>query len=117
MLEGVITAFGTFFMVVVIFALTYLFTRYVGGSQRMKKYAGSAHYITMLDQMILGQESSVALVKISGRVFFLGITGKQISLLTELSDEEFYDLPSPEVEGNMGTDFRDIISRLRDRKK
>lgn len=70
-----------------------------------------------MDQIPLGQESSAALVKISGRIFLLGITGQNVNLLTELKDDELLELSVPESTNYAGAAFKDVIERLKDRKK
>lgn len=82
------------------------------------RYAGgSARYISIMDQTLLGQESSVALVNISGRVFLIGITGQNVNLLTELREDELTELSIPESANYAGAAFKDVIERLKDRKK
>lgn len=118
MLQSIITAISTLLIVVAILFLTYIFTKYVGTKMSAGRYAGgNSRYISVIDQTMLGQESSVALVRISGRVFLLGITGQNVNLLTELKDDELTELSVPEGSGYAGTAFRDVIDRLKDRKK
>lgn len=120
MLQSVVTAIGTLIIIVAILFLTYICTKYIGNRMNAGGYgyAGQkARYISLMDRMMVGQESSVALVKISGRVFLLGITGDNVNLLMELKEDELTEIPAP-VNGNYtGTAFKDVIERLKDRKK
>ena len=118
MLQSIITAVTTLLIVVAILFLTYIFTKYVGTKMSVGRYAGgSSRYIRVMDQTLLGQESSVALVNISGRVFLLGITGQNVNLLTVLRDDELTELSAPENANYAGAAFKDVIERLKDRKK
>ncbi len=117
MLEGVVTAFGTLLVIIVILYLAYICTKYIAKSARFKQFSGGSRFIAVVDQVILGQDSSVVVAKVSGRVFLLGITSNQISLLTELNSEEFPDLPESGLSPGQGVDFKDIIGKIRDRKK
>ena len=83
MLEGLFTAFGTLLVIIVILYLAYIATKYVGKGVGFRQYLGSSRHITMIDQVVLGQGMSVAVVKVSERVFLLGVTSNQIYLLAE----------------------------------
>ena len=118
MLQSIATAIGTLLIVVVLLFLTYICTKYIGTRMSVGRYAGgSSRYISVMDQIPLGQESSAALVKISGRIFLLGITGQNVNLLTELKDDELLELSVPESTNYAGAAFKDVIERLKDRKK
>lgn len=118
MLQSVITAIGTLVIIVVILFLTYICTKYIGNRMSLGGYTRqNARYISIIDRVMVGQESSVALVRVSGRVFLLGITGDNVNMLTELEQDELIEIPAP-VNGNYtGTAFKDVIERLKDRKK
>jgi len=117
MLEGVATAIGTLFIIVIILYLAYVCTKYIGKSARLRQFGGSSRHIAVIDQMILGQDSSVAIVKVQDRVLLLGITSDQISLLTELEDDGSFTFPEMGTTAGQGIDFKDIIDKIRDRKK
>lgn len=117
MFQGIVTAFGTLLVVIVILYLTYICTKYIGKTMGVKGMRGNSRYIKMLDQIVLGQESSIALIKISERVLLIGITSGQVTVLTEVEENELIPLPFPETEGGSSMDFKDIIERLKDRKK
>lgn len=118
MLQSIATAIGTLLIVVAILFLTYICTKYIGIRMSVGRYTGgSSRYISIVDQTLLGQESSVALVRISGRIFLLGITGQNVNLLTELKEDELTELSVPESTNYAGAAFKDVIERLKDRKK
>ena len=119
MLQSVITAIGTLLIIVVILFLTYICTKYIGNRMSLGGYGGqNARYISIVDRVLVGQESSVALVKVSGRMFLLGITGENVNMLTELTEDELTEIPSvPESTNYASAAFKDVIERLKDRKK
>lgn len=118
MLQSVITAIGTLVIIVAILFLTYICTKYIGNRMSLGGYGGqSARYISVIDRIMVGQESSVALVRVSGRVLLLGITGDNVNLLTEIDKDELTELPAPENVNYTGAAFKDVIERLKDRKK
>ena len=47
----------------------------------------------------------------------MGITNDNINLLTEIKEEELTELSLPEVENSAGAAFKDMMDRLKDRKK
>ena len=118
MMQSILTAIGTLLIVVAILFLTYICTKYIGTKMSVGRYAGgSSRYVSVIDQTLLGQESSIALVKISGRIFLLGITGQNVNLLTELREDELTELSVPESTNYASAAFKDVIERLKDRKK
>ena len=117
MLEGLFTAFGTLLVIIVILYLAYIATKYVGKGDGFRQYLGSSRHITMIDQVVLGQGMSVAVVKVSERVFLLGVTSNQISLLAEFEDGEWLERPSVDTDIAGSLDFKDIISKIKDRKR
>lgn len=118
MLKSIVTGFGTLLIIIAIFYLTYICTKYIGNKMGTGRYAGgTSRYLSVVDRMFLGQESSVALVRVSDRIFLVGITNDNINLLTEVREEELSELSVPEVENNAGAVFKDVIDRLKDRKK
>lgn len=119
MLQGIISAVGTLLMIIIILVLAYLCTRYLGKGVRPLGAGTASRYLKVIDRVYLGQESSVALVQMSDRIFFLGITGEQVSLLTEVREEELSEFSFPDVQnGNLGTAaFKDVMDRMKNRKK
>ena len=66
MLQSVITAIGTLLIIVVILFLTYICTKYIGNRMSLGGSGGqNARYISIVDRVLVGQESSVALVNVS----------------------------------------------------
>lgn len=118
MIQSIVTGLGTLLIIIAILFLTYIVTKYIGNRMGVGRYAGgTSHYLGIVDRMFLGQESSVALVRVSGRIFLVGITNDNINLLTEIREEELTEVSLPEAENSAGAVFKDVMERLKDRKK
>lgn len=117
MLEGLITALGTLLVIIVILYLAYIVTKYVGKGSGFRRYAGNSRHITMIDQIVLGQGMSVAIIKVADQIFMLGVTTNQITLLAEFMDGDWLYQPSMDAEPMLGLDFKDVISKIKDRKR
>lgn len=118
MIQSIVTGLGTLLIIIAILFLTYIVTKYLGNRMGAGRYAGgSSHYLGLVDRMFLGQDTSVALVRVSGRIFLVGITSDNINLLTEIREEELTEVSVPEVENTAGAAFKDMFERLKDRKK
>lgn len=81
---SVLTAF---LAVVAILGGCYFFTRLL--AKRLSPgYGGGTGRMKVLDCLVMGPNKSLSIVKIGGRFFLLGIAAEQISLLTELTEED-----------------------------
>lgn len=104
-------AIATLIVVVLIIYGSYIASKYIG--KGLSKNS-SSRYMRLIDQITMGQDRHVAIIQVSGRYFLVGITAGQISVLSELQDEELFPL-SPEDDGTAGTiDFKAMIERLGD---
>ena len=69
-MPGVFTGFVTFLMAAVIIYLSYLCSKYMGkGMVRTSR----SRYMRMLDQMIVGQNRTLAVVQAGDRYLLLGV--------------------------------------------
>lgn len=115
MWDGIVTAIGTILIVGVILYITYLFTRVVG-----RGIAGKSHstYMKLIDQMMIAQNCSIAVVKIGNRFFLIGIASSEITLLTELKEEDLEDLATFSSDINTTkTDFKELMTKFGNRKR
>ena len=71
------------FAVVVI--LAYVTAKFIGGRFNAARSSGGGR---VLENLTLGPNRSVCVVKIAGRVFLLGVTENNITLLSEITDDE-----------------------------
>ena len=68
------------------------------------------------NRLQFNQEASVALLQVSERIFLVGITPHNISLLTELDDETLLQEASLPEEDNYAPPFKDLLLKMKDRK-
>lgn len=115
--EKVLTALGILLVLIVVLYLSYLCTRYVGTRARGVGFGGGAQHIRVLEQSRCSQEASVALLQVSERLFLVGVTPQNVSLLAEIDDDALLqDLSQPEANDAGMPSFRDMLLRMRDRK-
>lgn len=106
------SAIVTFVAVAVIIYLSYLVSKYIGTG--LSK-SSSSKYMRLIDQITLGQDRHIAIVQISGRYLLVGITAGQITVLSELQDDELFSLtPEGEDGGTKIPDFKAVLEKLSD---
>ena len=71
----------------VVVLLAYFTSRFIGGRFNARSSGGGR----VLENLPLGTNRSVCVVKIAGRVFLLGVTDNNITLLSEITDNEEID--------------------------
>ena len=104
--------FATFVIVACIIYLSYLASKYL--SKGMGR-SGSSRYMRMIDQLTLGQDRHIAVIQVGGKYLLIGVTAGQISILSEVKDEELFPLaPEEEGGGSQPMDFRKMLGKLND---
>lgn len=88
--EEIATLLGMLGAIVGVLLLAYFSTRYlagrgIGGLSRIKGRGGQ---LCLLDRMPLGREQYLAVVRAGSSCLLIGVTGSQITLLRELSEED-----------------------------
>ena len=109
MLKGTFTAIITLLVVIGILYLAYVVTKYIGNGAIPKARSGC---MQVRDQIPLGKDRSAAIVQIGERFFFIGISGGQISLLSELQEEDLTSLNMPDASARQYPDFRDMMDKI-----
>ena len=103
---------ATFVAVIVIIYLSYLASKYIGKGLGRN---GSSRYMRLIDQITLGQDRHIAIVQVGGKYLLVGVTSGQISLLSEVSDEDLFPLEPDNAEGEGKIpDFKTMIDKLGD---
>ncbi len=69
----------------VVVVLAYFTAKFIGGRFNSARSSGGGR---VLENLPLGPNRSVCVVKIAGRVFLLGVTENNITLLSEITDDE-----------------------------
>lgn len=103
---------ATFIIVAFIIYLSYLASKYLG---RGMSRGSNSRYMRLIDQLTLGQDRHIAVIQVGGKYLLVGVTAGQISILSEVKDEELFPL-SPEEEGGGSEtpDFRKMLGKLND---
>ncbi len=112
-MPGFITAAVTFLMAAFIIYLSYVCSKYLG--KGLVK-GGSSKYMSIVDQLVVGQNRTLTIVRVSGRYLLLGITQEQIQVLTDLKEEELFPLGN-EAEGEPVLNFNQVLTKLGRRDK
>lgn len=104
-------AIATLILVTLIIYGSYIASKYIGKGLSKN---GSSLYMRLIDQITMGQDRHIAIVQISGKYLLIGVTAGQISVLSELQDDELFPL-APENTGSGGNaDFKTIMEKLSD---
>lgn len=114
MVKGIITAIGTLIIVVLILYLAYVATKYIGRGVGMKTRSGC---MRIRDQIAMGRDRSAVIVQIGTRFFLVGITASQVSLLSELEEEDLIPFQDSETEERLYPDFKDLMDKIGRGKK
>ncbi len=84
MIEGLMSLAGAILMVVCILALAWWCSRMLG-----KGWVGatSGRNMKILEQIRVGTDRSLLLVKLGGHVYLIGVSGAGIQLIAQIEDE------------------------------
>ena len=118
MLDNILSLMWVLVCVLVIIVLAYLFTKYVAGKGGLLGPGGGTDQFKVLTRLSLGREQSLALVQAGERYFLLGVTSAQVTLVSELSQEEAQALyPSPSDPGAAPPSFSEALRTVLKQKK
>ena len=81
--------FSLFAVFAVVLVMAYFAARFIGGRFNAARMAAGGGRI--LEHLPLGPNRSVCTVEIAGRVFLLGVTDHNISLLGEITDKDLIE--------------------------
>ena len=87
--KNLLTLLGALAVVAVVLGLAYAFTRFIAGSGPARHRAGGGNSMRVLERLSLGRDQHLAVVMLGKRYFLIGITAAGISLVAELSEEEW----------------------------
>lgn len=105
-------AIATLILVILIIYGSYLASKYLG--KGLSKNSSSL-YMRLIDQITMGQDRHIAIVQISGKYLLIGVTAGQISVLSELQDDELFPLAPEDTGTGIGNaDFKTIMEKLSD---
>ena len=97
----------------VVIILAYFTAKFIGGRFNAARSSGGGR---VLENLPLGPNRSVCVVKIAGRVFLLGVTESNITLLGEITDNEEIETlqenaPEDIFSKDFGT-FSELVQKL-----
>ena len=116
-MNSVISLFSALLLTVLILYLSYVFTRSLGKGVGMKR-GGTC--MQMLDRLPLGQDKAVAIVRVGNHYYLVGIASSQITLLSELSEEDIPEGISAQnpLTGAEGYEsFKKLLKKYTDRHR
>jgi len=108
-LKTILSAVGMLLLMVAIFAAAYWAPRLM-----MKGYGGVNSLpdsLRVVSKIALGKDQSLIVVKAADRLFLLGATPREISLITELDPADF-PLTTQEAPKLTGMDFSSVLKNL-----
>nr|WP_154525388.1 flagellar biosynthetic protein FliO [Clostridium sp. WB02_MRS01] len=116
-MNSVISLFTALLLTVVILYLSYVFTRSLGKGVGLRR-GGTC--MQMLDRLPLGQDKAVAIVRVGNHYYLIGIASSQITLLSELSEEDIPEGVSAQTQltGAEGYEsFKKLLKKYTDRHR
>lgn len=112
--NGILSAVGTLLAVILILYLAFVCTRYIGKTSKIK---GSSRYIRLVDQIAVGQDRTIAVIKTGDSYLLLGITPSGITVLKELGEEELQELDDGPMQELQFPDFKSVMEKIGKRKR
>ena len=108
---------GTIVLMIAVFVGAYYFSKFFA-KQYQPKIGGKARNIEIIERMAVGKDQSLALVRVSDKVFLLAFTAQSVTKIEEMDASLF---PENTVVQNMGennfmTFFTDAYNNLLNKK-
>ncbi len=115
------TVVGTVLAVVAVLFLCWFSTKKLAGFSR---FQASGSRVRLLDQVVLGQDKGIALIQLGDKYWLVGVAST-VNLLTEVDEKtmeaaENEQLTQPwqkAMDFGGVSDFRQLLEKIRDRKK
>ncbi len=113
MWEAIWSAVSSVVIVIVILLLAYFSTKYIGGVSRGR---GISKNMKVIEMITLGQDKTLAIVKVGEKYLLVGVASGQINVMRELSEEELV-FDEINQEGGQLPDFKSILNTTLKRSK
>ncbi|MBQ6936108.1 MAG: flagellar biosynthetic protein FliO [Clostridia bacterium] len=115
--ETILVGIGTIVLMIAVFVGAYYFSKFFA-KQYQPKIGGKARNIEIIERMAVGKDQSLALVRVSDKVFLLAFTAQSVTKIEEMDASLF---PENTVVQNMGennfmTFFTDAYNNLLNKK-
>ena len=86
-LTTILTGIGTIVLMLAVFVGAFYFSKFV--SKKYQPKYGNARNIEIIERMAVGKDQSLALVKVSDRVFLLAFTAQSVTKIEEMDASLF----------------------------
>ena len=83
----ILTGIGTIVLMLAVFVGTYYFSKFV--SKKYQPKYGNVRNIEIIERMTVGKDQSLALVRVSGKVFLLAFTAQSVTKIEEMDASLF----------------------------
>ena len=112
----ILTGIGTIVLMLLVFVGAYYFSKFV--SKKYQPKYGNARNIEIIERMTVGKDQSLALVKVSDRVFLLAFTAQSVTKIEEMDASLFPVNKDIEKTGeqNFMSIFTDAYNNLLNKK-
>lgn len=99
---------GTLVLLIAIFFGAYWFSKKMGQRYQVSQ-SSVPNGVELLVRQVIGKDEMLLIVRISGRVFLLGVTPQHIEMLKELDPEPYQDMT---VTPPTNDSFRELMKGL-----
>ena len=114
--ESILVGIGTIVLMLAVFVGAYYFSKFL--SKKYQPKYGDAKNIEVIERMTVGKDQSLALVKVSDRVFLLAFTAQSVTKIEEMDASLFPEntVVQNAGENNFMTFFTDAYNNLLNKK-
>jgi flagellar biogenesis protein FliO len=113
--ETVLVGIGTIVLMLLVFVGAYFFSKFA--AKQYQPRFGAAKNMEIIERMVVGKDQSLALVRVSGRVFLLAFTAQSVTKIEEMDSSLFpVDTEVQKTGENFMNFFTDAYKNLLNKK-
>ena len=113
--ETVLVGIGTVVLMLLVFVGAYFFSKFA--AKQYQPRFGAAKNMEIIERMVVGKDQSLALVRVSGRVFLLAFTAQSVTKIEEMDSSLFpVDTEVQKTGENFMNFFTDAYKNLLNKK-
>lgn len=115
--ETILVGIGTIVLMLAVFVGAYYFSKFFA-KQYQPKMGGKVKNIEIIERMAVGKDQSLALVRVSDKVFLLAFTAQSVTKIEEMDASLFPEnmVVQNAGENNFMTFFTDAYNNLLNKK-
>ena len=115
--ESILVGIGTIVLMLAVFVGAYYFSKFFA-KQYQPKMGGKLKNIEIIERMAVGKDQSLALVRVSDKVFLLAFTAQSVTKIEEMDASLFPEntVVQNTGENNFMTFFTDAYNNLLNKK-